>query len=68
MPGSPVEYVHAVDVAGFADRSIAAGTLQPFIAVVPAAGDAPTSLSLDVLVSLLAGTTGYVDDVSLKVS
>jgi len=41
LPGSPLEYVHAVDVAGFADRSIAAGSLKPFIAVMPAAGAAP---------------------------
>jgi enterochelin esterase-like enzyme len=41
LPGSPAEYVNAVDVAGFADRGIAAGTLKPFIAVMPAAGPAP---------------------------
>ena len=41
LPGSPIEYVNAVDVAVFADRGIATGALKPFIAVMPAAGRAP---------------------------
>jgi enterochelin esterase-like enzyme len=41
MPGSPSEYVDALQLAQFADTGIAGGTLRPFIAVVPAAGDRP---------------------------
>jgi enterochelin esterase-like enzyme len=39
--GSPYEYVDGVDIAGTADRLISAGTLPPFIAVIPPAGLTP---------------------------
>ena len=38
MPGSPNEYPAGTNLVDFADTSIADGTLQPFIAVMPAAG------------------------------
>lgn len=38
MPGSPSEYLDGTELADFADPAIASGTLQPFIAVMPAAG------------------------------
>ncbi len=38
MPGSPDEYPSGTGLVGFADQSIASGTLRPFIAVMPAAG------------------------------
>ena len=41
LPGSPSEYVFGTKLGLFADEGIAAGTLRPFIAVMPAAG--PTS-------------------------
>jgi enterochelin esterase-like enzyme len=41
LPGSPTEYLYGAELARFADDGIAAGTLRPFIAVIPAGG--PTS-------------------------
>lgn len=41
MRGSPVEYIAATDLPGFADTEIAAGRLPPFIGIVPAAGPTP---------------------------
>jgi S-formylglutathione hydrolase FrmB len=41
MRGSPSEYINATQLPTFADTEIAAGRLQPFIAVIPAAGDTP---------------------------
>jgi len=41
LPGDPSEYVYAIRLARFADAGIAAGTLRPFIAVIPAAGPRP---------------------------
>lgn len=38
FPGSPYEFVSGLDLAGNADPAIAAGTLPPFVAVVPPAG------------------------------
>lgn len=38
MPGTPTEYVDGVDLPGWAGAEIAAGAVQPFIAVIPAAG------------------------------
>jgi enterochelin esterase-like enzyme len=38
LPGSPSEYVFGTRLGEFADRGIAAGTLRPFIAVMPPAG------------------------------
>ncbi len=38
MPGDPDEYVNALHVQELADRLVATGTTQPFIAVMPAAG------------------------------
>jgi enterochelin esterase-like enzyme len=38
FPGSPYEFVSGLDLAASADRAIAAGTLPPFVAVVPPAG------------------------------
>jgi enterochelin esterase-like enzyme len=38
MPGSPDEYPSGTGLVSFADDSIAAGTLRPFIGVMPAAG------------------------------
>ena len=38
MPGSPSEYPTGTGLVQFADQAIAAGTLRPFIAVMPAAG------------------------------
>lgn len=38
MRGSPSEYLYGTELARFADTGIAAGTLRPFIAVLPAAG------------------------------
>jgi enterochelin esterase-like enzyme len=38
LPGSPSEYVVGAELARFADQGIAAGKLEPFIAVMPAAG------------------------------
>jgi S-formylglutathione hydrolase FrmB len=38
MPGSPTEYLAGTDLVDFADDGIAAGRLEPFIAVLPAAG------------------------------
>jgi S-formylglutathione hydrolase FrmB len=37
MPGSPDEYVYSLHLASWADAQITAGSLQPFIAVVPSA-------------------------------
>jgi len=41
MPGSPSEYTDALSLGTYADAQIASGALQPFIAVVPAAGADP---------------------------
>jgi S-formylglutathione hydrolase FrmB len=41
MRGSPAEYIDATQLPAFADTEIAAGRLQPFIAVIPAAGATP---------------------------
>jgi len=41
MPGSPTEYLDGTDLTAFADDGIVAGTLRPFIAVLPAAGPDP---------------------------
>ena len=38
MPGSPSEYVDSLHLAELSDRLIGSGLLQPFIAVLPAAG------------------------------
>jgi enterochelin esterase-like enzyme len=38
MPGSPNEYPAGTGFVKFADTSIAAGTVRPFIAIIPAAG------------------------------
>ena len=38
MPGSPSEYVSGTSFVAFADNGVVAGTLRPFIAVLPAAG------------------------------
>jgi enterochelin esterase-like enzyme len=38
MPGSPSEYLVGTNFTTFADDGIDAGTLKPFIAVIPAAG------------------------------
>ncbi|MGE5272646.1 MAG: alpha/beta hydrolase [Verrucomicrobiota bacterium] len=38
FPGSPYQFVDGIDLPGYADPRIAAGTLPPFIAVVPPAG------------------------------
>jgi enterochelin esterase-like enzyme len=37
LPGGPVEYIGSLDLAAVADAAISAGTLKPFIAVIPAA-------------------------------
>jgi S-formylglutathione hydrolase FrmB len=41
MPGSPSEYLQGTGLLAFADETIAAGRLRPFVAVMPAAGPAP---------------------------
>jgi enterochelin esterase-like enzyme len=41
MPGSPSEFLDGTQVAQYADTAISAGTLRPFIAVMPAAGPRP---------------------------
>jgi S-formylglutathione hydrolase FrmB len=41
LPGSPSEFVDGAGLLGWADDAIAAGTVRPFIAVMPAAGPAP---------------------------
>jgi enterochelin esterase-like enzyme len=41
MPGSPSEYPAGTQLGTFADAAIAAGSLRPFIAVMPAAGTTP---------------------------
>ena len=41
MPGSPTEYLDGTDLVDFADAGISSGRLQPFIAVLPAAGPDP---------------------------
>ena len=38
MPGSPSEYLSGTDLAAWADSEIASGEIEPFIAVLPAAG------------------------------
>jgi S-formylglutathione hydrolase FrmB len=38
MPGSPTEYLYGTQLPEYADQQIAAHTLRPFIAVMPAAG------------------------------
>jgi len=41
LPGSPSEYIDGTRLGEFADSQIAAGTVRPFIAVIPAAGTSP---------------------------
>jgi len=41
MPGSPAEFPVGTRLGTFADTAIAAGTLRPFIGVMPAAGTSP---------------------------
>ena len=41
MPGTPTEYLLGTDLANWADTQVAAGTIAPFIAVLPAAGPRP---------------------------
>ena len=41
MPGTPTEYLQGTDLADWADTKIEQGDVQPFIAVLPAAGPAP---------------------------
>jgi enterochelin esterase-like enzyme len=41
MPGSPSEYLAGTGFLATADEGISAGTLRPFIAVMPAAGPRP---------------------------
>jgi poly(3-hydroxybutyrate) depolymerase len=41
LPGSPTEFVHGAGFLEWADDAIAAGTVRPFIAVMPAAGTRP---------------------------
>src|SRR5438034_8448047 len=41
MPGSPSEYPGGTAFGTFADASIAAGLVRPFIGVIPAAGTTP---------------------------
>jgi enterochelin esterase-like enzyme len=41
MPGSPSEYPDGTQLGSFADAAIAAGSLRPFIGVMPAAGTTP---------------------------
>src|SRR5580692_12228248 len=38
LPGSPSEYIRGTSLGSFADGEISAGRVQPFIAVIPAAG------------------------------
>ncbi|HEY7692911.1 MAG TPA: alpha/beta hydrolase-fold protein [Gaiellaceae bacterium] len=38
FPGSPYQYVDGIELPSYADPRIAAGSLRPFIAVVPPAG------------------------------
>jgi enterochelin esterase-like enzyme len=38
FPGSPYQYVDGIDLPSYADPRIAAGSLPPFIAVIPPAG------------------------------
>jgi enterochelin esterase-like enzyme len=42
LPGSPSEYIDGAGLGEFADAQIVAGTLRPFIAVIPAAGTSPS--------------------------
>jgi enterochelin esterase-like enzyme len=39
LPGSPSEYIGGTSLGSFADSEISAGRVQPFIAVIPAAGE-----------------------------
>jgi enterochelin esterase-like enzyme len=41
MPGSPSEYPDGTKLGTFADATIAAGLVRPFIGVIPAAGTTP---------------------------
>lgn len=41
LPGSPTEFVAGAGLLRWADDSIAAGTVPPFVAVMPAAGPRP---------------------------
>ena len=43
FPGSPYQYVDGIDLPSYADPQIVAGTLPPFIAVIPPAGIGKTS-------------------------
>ncbi|MGH3001287.1 MAG: alpha/beta hydrolase [Gaiellaceae bacterium] len=38
MPGSPSEYLYGTQLASWADAAIEAGSIRPFVAVMPAAG------------------------------
>lgn len=38
MPGSPSEFIQGTDLLDWADGAISGGTVEPFIAVMPAAG------------------------------
>src|SRR5579872_551663 len=38
LPGSPAEYIGGTSFGSFADDAISAGRVQPFIAIIPAAG------------------------------
>jgi enterochelin esterase-like enzyme len=38
VPGSPYQYIDGIDLPSYADPRIVAGTLPPFIAVIPPAG------------------------------
>ena len=38
VPGSPYQYVDGIDLPAYADPQIAAGTLPPFVAVIPPTG------------------------------
>lgn len=38
MPGSPSEYLYGADLVPFASSAITSGTIEPFIAIMPAAG------------------------------
>lgn len=41
MPGSPTEYLGGANLVDWADAAISAGTVKPFVAVIPAAGPSP---------------------------
>ena len=45
FPGSPYQYVDGIDLPTAADSRITAGTLPPFIAVIPRPGSTPTTVT-----------------------